>query len=143
MMSRPVPAPRTNAGKQVARFTLEKVSVVPEGTSKSTAAQKPSTECTLAGSKDGVSENPQAPGHKLSSRTPVVGDLNLTALISEVERDIWLLEQLENNSSTKRALHNPLELPFPVTEEILKLPGYKPARSKVDIEGIIKSIFCT
>ena len=56
MMSRPVPAPRTHAGKQVARFTLEKVSVVPEGTSKSTAAKKPSTECTLAGSKDGVSE---------------------------------------------------------------------------------------
>ena len=132
MISRPVPAPRTHAGKQVAKSTLEKVLVMPEGTS--TSPQKSMSAINNSASvKVDMSACPQK---KLVSAKPIVAtDLNLTALISEVERDIWLLEQLENNSSTKRALQNPLELPFPVTEEILNLPGYKPGRNKKKFEG--------
>ena len=135
MMSRPVPAPRTNAGKQVAKSTLEKVYVTPEGTSTS-----PQKSMSIANNssrvKSGTCDMPVYPQNNMGSTKPIVAsDLNLTALISEVERDIWLLEQLENNSSTKRALQNPLELPFPVTEEILNLPGYKPGRNNKHSEG--------
>ena len=64
-------------------------------------------------------------------------DFNLTALITSVERDIWLLEQLENNSSRRR---NKLqqqqdELPFPITEEILNLPGFKPKIKPQKLSG--------
>ena len=129
MMSRPVPAPRTHAGKQVAKFTLEKVSIMPEGTSASSKKSICSADFSLEKnqSDEEVPGRPQN-NHTLTRPTGVT-DLNLTNLITEVERDIWLLEQLENNSSTKRALQNPLELPFPVTEEILSLPGYKPSRN--------------
>ena len=135
MISRPVPAPRTHAGKQVAKSTLEKVSVMPEGTS--TSPQKSmSTANNSSSVKRCTSDMSVCPQNNVGSTKPIVAsDLNLTALISEVERDIWLLEQLENNSSTKRALQNPLELPFPVTEEILNLPGYKPGRNKKHSEG--------
>ena len=49
-------------------------------------------------------------------------DFNLSALITSVERDIWVLEQLEKNSSSPK----PDELPVPVTAELLDLPGYRP-----------------
>ena len=136
MMSRPVPAPRTHAGKQVAKYTLEKVSIMPEGTSAST--QKSNSPVDSSSEKVGMNKEVtgKSQNHRGVSRPAGATDLNLTNLISEVERDIWLLEQLENNSSTKRALQNPLELPFPVTEEILSLPGYKPGRSKIIGEGM-------
>ena len=139
MSSRPVPAPRTNAGKQVAKSTLEKVIVMPEGTT--TSSQKSivsSVGISMITEKIGKREMPGNPINNSGSTKPVVSDLNLTALISEVERDIWLLEQLENNSSTKRALQNPLQLPFPVTEEILNLPGYKPTRNKAIVQGKLR-----
>ena len=62
-------------------------------------------------------------------------DINLTALISSVERDIWLLEQLESNSSRRRRNLPTDELPFPVTEEILNLPGYKPRTRQQKLSG--------
>ena len=133
MMSRPVPAPRTHAGKQVAKCTLEKVSIMPEGTSAST--QK--SISPVDSSSEKMMVNKDMTGQRGLTRPAGATDLNLTNLISEVERDIWLLEQLENNSSTKRALQNPLELPFPVTEEILSLPGYKPGRNKSIGEGML------
>ena len=134
-MSRPVPAPRTHAGKQVAKCTLEKVYVVPEGTSTTSPksiSSDTSSPSTVRNDNKKLTGNSQ---NHLGVIRPIRTDLNLTALISEVERDIWLLEQLENNSSTKRALQNPLELPFPVTEEILKLPGYKPGRNRESTTG--------
>ena len=91
MMSKPVPAPRTREGKQVAKTSLEKV-----------------TDLT-------VDEARRAPAR----------DLNLTALITEVERDIWMLEQMEQRSSKLSQLTAD-KLPFPITQEILSLPGYKP-----------------
>ena len=48
-------------------------------------------------------------------------DLNLHTLIDSVERDIELLEQLENHSSVG---DNGLILPTSAT--LLNLPGYKP-----------------
>ena len=62
-------------------------------------------------------------------------DINLTALITSVERDIWLLEQLESNSSRRRRNLPTDELPFPVTEEILNLPGYKPRTRPLKLSG--------
>ena len=130
MMSRPVPAPRTHAGKQVAKFTLEKVSIMPEGTSASSQKSICSADSSLEKNRTYEEVSGQPQNNQTLTRPTGVTDLNLTNLITEVERDIWLLEQLENNSSTKRALQNPLELPFPVTEEILSLPGYKPGRNR-------------
>ena len=135
MMSRPVPAPRTHAGKQVAKCSLEKVTTMPEVISASSQRSISSIDSSLEKNKknDEVTGQPQS--NQTLTRPTGATDLNLTNLITEVERDIWLLEQLENNSSTKRALRNPLELPFPVTEEILSLPGYKPGRRKNVGEG--------
>lgn len=45
-------------------------------------------------------------------------DLNLTDLISSVERDILLLEQMETKS-TKNPEAN--DLPFPFSKEVFKL----------------------
>jgi hypothetical protein len=59
-----------------------------------------------------------------------------------VERDIWLLEQLESNSNRRRRnlLLPKDELPFPITQEILQLPGYKPrVRSSSKLSGKKKS----
>ena len=57
-------------------------------------------------------------------------DLNLSALISAVERDIWYMEQLESNPAVLRRKNSPEELPFPITDELIKLPGYKPKLTK-------------
>ena len=99
-MSKPVAAPRTREGKQVAKTSLEKVT-----------------------GDLSVDEARRAPAR----------DLNLTALISEVERDIWMLEQMEQRSSKFSQLSSTAhdeavkqQLPFPITKEILSLPGYKP-----------------
>ena len=61
MMSRPVPAPRTHAGKQVAKFTLEKVSIMPEGTSASSQKSICSTDSSLEKNRtdEEVSGQPQ------------------------------------------------------------------------------------
>jgi len=48
-------------------------------------------------------------------------DLNLSTLISSVERDIELLEQLEMNTGDHRGA-----LPLPVSSKLLGLPGYRP-----------------
>ena len=141
MMSRPVPAPRTHAGKQVAKCTLEKVTTMPEGTSASSQRSISSIDSSLEKNKKNDEVTGQSQSNQTLTRPTGATDLNLTNLITEVERDIWLLEQLENNSSTKRALQNPLELPFPVTEEILSLPGYKPGRNKNVGEGKRPNIY--
>ena len=146
MISPPIPAPRTREGKQVAKYVLGKVVsgtqvqnrpsvAMPSGTSCNSAmaaaeaSPPPAKSFTCINSYQPTSQSstPSMASGQTSKRNP---DLNLTALISEVERDIWLLEQLENNSLAKRALQNPSELPFPVTEELLKLPGYKPGRNQ-------------
>ena len=36
------------------------------------------------------------------------------------------MEQLESNPSILRRKNSPDELPFPITDELIKLPGYKP-----------------
>ena len=36
------------------------------------------------------------------------------------------MEQLESNPSVLRRKDSPNELPFPITDELLKLPGYRP-----------------
>ena len=134
MMSRPVPAPRTHEGKQVAKYTLGKVSVMPTKKSPPPASSVSSSFPTSKNESNHQTNHPRSHlGEIRSMRT----DLNLTALISEVEKDIWLLEQLENNSSTKRTLQNPLELPFQVTEELLKLPGYKPGKNRENYNGML------
>ena len=110
-MSKPVAAPRTREGKQVAKTSLEKVT-----------------------GDLSVDEARRAPAR----------DLNLTALISEVERDIWMLEQMEQRSSKFSQLSSTAhdeavkqQLPFPITQEILSLPGYKP---KTIPQGTIKCL---
>ncbi|QQP58274.1 Uncharacterized protein FKW44_003536, partial [Caligus rogercresseyi] len=50
--------------------------------------------------------------------------MNLSELIHSVERDIWVLEQLENKSRSRHPWS--LDMPVVTTEEILNLPGYKP-----------------
>ena len=137
MISPPVPAPRTHEGKQVAKYTLEKVSVAPDRTQKSLEKSISAVNSSFPVPCSEVDIPIKHSQNPLGVMRPVKTDLNLTTLISEVERDIWLLEQLENNSSTKRALQNPLDLPFPVTEEILKLPGYKPGKNRENAKGIL------
>jgi len=100
MMTHPVPAPRTPKGREVARSTLEAASV--------------------AENKHDLSRLERI---LMASRNE---DLNLTALINAVERDIWYMEQLESNPSVLRRKDSPTELPFPITDELLRLPGYKP-----------------
>ena len=100
MMTHPVPAPRTPKGREVARSTLEAASV--------------------AENKHDLSRLERI---LMASRNE---DLNLTALINAVERDIWYMEQLESNPSVLRRKDSPQELPFPITDELLRLPGYKP-----------------
>ena len=71
-------------------------------------------------------------------------DINLTALISSVERDIWLLEQLESNSNERRRNLPTDDLPFPITEDILKLPGFKPKCRLQDLSSrSTKCLKCT
>ena len=36
------------------------------------------------------------------------------------------MEQLESNPSVLRRKDSPDELPFPITDELIKLPGYRP-----------------
>ncbi|CAB4064968.1 unnamed protein product [Lepeophtheirus salmonis] len=56
--------------------------------------------------------------------------MNLSELINSVERDIWVLEQLENKSRTRHPWS--LDMPVVTTEEILNLPGYKPKNKPLD-----------
>merc|ERR550534_946979 len=96
----PQPAPRTQKGREVARSNLEAASV--------------------AENKHDLSRLERI---LMASRNE---DLNLAALISAVEKDIWYMEQLESNPSIARRKNSPDELPFPITDELIKLPGYKP-----------------
>ena len=81
MMTHPVPAPRTPKGREVARSTLEAASV--------------------AENKHDLSRLERI---LMASRNE---DLNLTALINAVERDIWYMEQLESNPSVLRRKDSP------------------------------------
>ena len=61
-------------------------------------------------------------------------DLNLHTLIDSVERDIELLEQLENGSGRNvgsyhqgyNSMSEHSELILPASAKLLNLPGYKP-----------------
>lgn len=99
----PIPAPRTPKGRQVARSNLE------------------------AANNESINND----DHNISRLERILmasrnEDLNLAALITAVERDIWYMEQLESNPSVLRRKNSPEELPFPITDELIKLPGYKP-----------------
>ena len=79
----PIPAPRTPKGRQVARSNLESVSC-----EKEQQMGRPN--------KNDLSRLERI---LMKSRNE---DLNLAALISAVEKDIWYMEQLEQNPSVLR-----------------------------------------
>lgn len=56
---------------------------------------------------------------------PEPEDFNLTELINSVERDIWLLEQMETKSNPG---HNNPDVAVFTTVNPLELPGFKPKR---------------
>lgn len=107
----PIPAPRTPKGREVARSNLEAASATTTASSES------------AGGKSVDHNISRLERILMASRNE---DLNLAALITAVERDIWYMEQLESNPSVLRRKNSPDELPFPITDELIKLPGYKP-----------------
>eukprot|EP00094_Tigriopus_californicus_P013389 TCALIF_12950-PA protein Name:"Protein of unknown function" AED:0.29 eAED:0.29 QI:386/0.5/0.33/1/0.5/0.66/3/0/704 len=85
-------------------------------------------------------DNHEADQTGVVKRKPLIwandADFNLTALIDSVEKDIQRLENMESQSLKRREANQmhphpsigPLEShrEFPLTEEILSLPGYKP-----------------
>lgn len=114
-MHQPTPAPRTNRGS---RLTI--------------TAQVQNLK---------QNENDHEPLKTgVVKRKPLIwandADFNLTALIDSVEKDIQRLEKMESQSLKRReanqiyphpsmgSLESHLE--FPLTEDILSLPGYKP-----------------
>ena len=78
-----------------------------------------------SGTSDGRSETMSDTCDTCSTRGSP--DLNLHTLIDSVERDIELLEQMENGSH-HRHNHNPghTSLVLPASAALLNLPGYKP-----------------
>ncbi len=67
-------------------------------------------------------------------RKPLVwtkDDFNLTALINSVERDIYLLEEMEKGRGSHGGEMRNLDLPpsLPTAQEILTLPGYRQKNS--------------
>jgi hypothetical protein len=111
MMSYPIPAPRTPKGRQVARIHLGETTPALTTASSAEASAQDRTDISAL------------ERILMASRSE---DFNLSALINSVEKDIWYLEQLESNSSVLRRKTSPHELPFPITDELLKLPGYRP-----------------
>ena len=98
----PIPAPRTPKGREVARSNLETVANnsatttcennVDQMSAKTTTTTTEAVKCN----KNDLSRLERI---LMASRNE---DLNLAALISAVEKDIWYMEQLEQNPSVLR-----------------------------------------
>merc|ERR1712038_669404 len=117
----PIPAPRTPKGREMGRSNLENVANSATTTCENNVDQMSAkTSEAVKCNKNDLSRLERI---LMASRNE---DLNLAALISAVEKDIWYMEQLEQNPSVLRRKNSPDELPFPITDELLKLPGYKP-----------------
>ena len=89
----PIPAPRTPKGREVARSNLESVATNCENVDP---ILKTTSEQAVKCNKNDLSRLERI---LMASRNE---DLNLAALISAVEKDIWYMEQLEQNPSVLR-----------------------------------------
>ena len=89
----PIPAPRTPQGREVARSNLESVATNCENVDP---ILKTTSEQAVKCNKNDLSRLERI---LMASRNE---DLNLAALISAVEKDIWYMEQLEQNPSVLR-----------------------------------------
>ena len=93
----PIPAPRTPKGREVARSNLETVANSATTTCENNVDQMSAkTSEAVKCNKNDLSRLERI---LMASRNE---DLNLAALISAVEKDIWYMEQLEQNPSVLR-----------------------------------------
>ena len=97
----PIPAPRTPKGREVARSNLETVAnnsatTTCENNVDQMSAKTATTSEAVKCNKNDLSRLERI---LMASRNE---DLNLAALISAVEKDIWYMEQLEQNPSVLR-----------------------------------------
>ena len=98
----PIPAPRTPKGREVARSNLENVANSATTTCENNVDQmsaKTTTTTTTEAVKCNKNDLSRLERILMASRNE---DLNLAALISAVEKDIWYMEQLEQNPSVLR-----------------------------------------
>ena len=98
----PIPAPRTPKGREVARSNLENVANSATTTCENNVDQmsaKTTTTTTSEAVKCNKNDLSRLERILMASRNE---DLNLAALISAVEKDIWYMEQLEQNPSVLR-----------------------------------------
>ena len=98
----PIPAPRTPKGREVARSNLENVANNSATTTCENNVDQMSAKTTTT-----TSEAVKCNKNDLSRLERILmasrnEDLNLAALISAVEKDIWYMEQLEQNPSVLR-----------------------------------------
>ena len=91
----PIPAPRTPQGREVARSNLESVATNCENVDP-IVLKTTSEQAVKCNNKNDLSRLERI---LMASRNE---DLNLAALISAVEKDIWYMEQLEQNPSVLR-----------------------------------------
>ena len=101
----PIPAPRTPKGREVARSNLE--SVASSNTTTTCENIDPAMLKMSATTTTTTSEAVKCNKNDLSRLERILmasrnEDLNLAALISAVEKDIWYMEQLEQNPSVLR-----------------------------------------
>merc|ERR1712038_673110 len=96
----PIPAPRTPKGREVARSNLENVANSATTTCENNVDQMSAkTTTTSEAVKCNKNDLSRLERILMASRNE---DLNLAALISAVEKDIWYMEQLEQNPSVLR-----------------------------------------
>ena len=97
----PIPAPRTPKGREVARSNLENVANSATTTCENNVDQMSAktTTTTTEAVKCNKNDLSRLERILMASRNE---DLNLAALISAVEKDIWYMEQLEQNPSVLR-----------------------------------------
>ena len=97
----PIPAPRTPKGREVARSNLETVANSATTTCENNVDQMSAktTTTTTEAVKCNKNDLSRLERILMASRNE---DLNLAALISAVEKDIWYMEQLEQNPSVLR-----------------------------------------
>ena len=97
----PIPAPRTPKGREVARSNLETVANSATTTCENNVDQMSAKTATTTKEAVKCNKNDLSRLERIlmASRNE---DLNLAALISAVEKDIWYMEQLEQNPSVLR-----------------------------------------
>ena len=97
----PIPAPRTPKGREVARSNLENVANNSATTTCENNVDQMSAKTTTTSEAVKCNKNDLSRLERIlmASRNE---DLNLAALISAVEKDIWYMEQLEQNPSVLR-----------------------------------------